>query len=44
MRCAAVYPFATGQELNKEDGGEAAAEMEAALRRHSCTTWYPEAR
>jgi pimeloyl-ACP methyl ester carboxylesterase len=43
-RCIAVSAFAVGEELDKEEGGDAAAEMEAALARHADATWYPEAR
>lgn len=43
-RCIAVSAFAVGEELDEEEGGEAAAEMEAALARHADAAWYPEAR
>src|SRR5215213_6440765 len=43
-RCIAVSAFAVGEELDMEDGGDAAAEMEAALARHAGTPWYPAAR
>jgi proline iminopeptidase len=43
-RCIAVSAFAVGEELDEEEGGDAAAEMEAALARHADTDWYPEAR
>jgi pimeloyl-ACP methyl ester carboxylesterase len=43
-RCIAVSAFAVGEELDEEEGGDAAAEMEAALARHADATWYPEAR
>jgi pimeloyl-ACP methyl ester carboxylesterase len=41
-RCIAVSAFAVGEELDEEEGGDAAAEMEAALARHADR--YPEAR
>src|SRR5215218_3385897 len=41
-RCIAVSAFAVGEELDEEEGGDAAAEMEAALARHA--DGYPEAR
>lgn len=43
-RCIAVSAFAVGEELDEEEGGDAAAEMEAALARHADAEWYPEAR
>ena len=43
-RCIAVSAFAVGEELDEEEGGDAAAEMEAALARHAHAEWYPEAR
>ncbi len=43
-RCVAVSAFAVGEELDEEEGGDAAAEMEAALARHADADWYPEAR
>ena len=43
-RCVAVSAFAVGEELDEEEGGDAAAEMEAALARHADAPWYPEAR
>jgi proline iminopeptidase len=43
-RCIAISAFAVGEELDEEEGGEAAAEMEAALARHAEAEWYPEAR
>lgn len=43
-RCIAVSAFAVGEELDQEEGGDAAAEMEAALARHAETSWYPAAR
>jgi proline iminopeptidase len=43
-RCVAVSAFAVGEDLDEEEGGNAAAEMEAALARHADATWYPEAR
>jgi proline iminopeptidase len=43
-RCIAVSAFAVGEELDEEEGGKAAAEMEAALTRHADAFWYPEAR
>jgi len=43
-RCIAVSAFAVGEELDEEEGGDAAAEMEAALARHADAAWYPEAR
>ncbi len=43
VRCIAVSAFAVGEELDQEEGGDAAAEMEAALARHSQTSWYPAA-
>ena len=43
-RCIAVSAFAVGEELDEEKGGDAAAEMEAALARHTGARWYPEAR
>ena len=43
-RCVAVSAFAVGEELDEEEGGDAAAEMEAALARHAHSAWYPEAR
>jgi proline iminopeptidase len=43
-RCVAVSAFAVGEELDEEEGGDAAAEMEAALARHAYSAWYPEAR
>jgi proline iminopeptidase len=42
-RCIAVSAFAVGEELDEEEGGDAAAEMEAALARHAHAEWYPEA-
>ena len=44
IRCIAVSAFAVGEELDEEQGGDAAAEMEAALARHADADWYPEAR
>lgn len=44
VRCIAVSAFAVGAELDQEEGGEAAAEMEAAVARHAGMPWYPEAR
>ena len=43
-RCIAVSAFAVGEELDEEEGGDAAAEMEAALARHAEADWYPDAR
>ena len=43
-RCIAVSAFAVGEELDEEEGGDAAAEMEAALARHAHAEWYSEAR
>jgi proline iminopeptidase len=43
-RCVAVSAFAVGEDLDEEEGGDAAAEMEAALARHASAAWYPEAR
>ena len=43
-RCIAVSAFALGAELDEEEGGTAAAEMEAALARHADAPWYQEAR
>ena len=43
-RCIAVSAFAVGEELDEEEGGEAAAEMETALVRHAEAEWYLEAR
>jgi proline iminopeptidase len=43
-RCIAVSAFAVGVELDEEEGGDAAAAMEAALARHAEAPWYPEAR
>ena len=43
-RCVAVSAFAVGEELDEEEGGDAAAEMGAALARHAHAEWYPEAR
>jgi pimeloyl-ACP methyl ester carboxylesterase len=43
-RCIAVSAFAVGEDLDEEEGGDAAAEMEAALARHAYAEWYPEAR
>jgi proline iminopeptidase len=43
-RCIAVSAFAVGEGLDEEEGGDAAAEMEAALARHADADWYPEAR
>jgi pimeloyl-ACP methyl ester carboxylesterase len=43
-RCISVSAFAVGEELDEEEGGDAAAEMEAALARHAHAEWYPEAR
>ena len=43
-RCIAVSAFAVGEDLDEEEGGDAAAEMEAALARHAQAEWYPEAR
>ena len=43
-RCIAVSAFAVGEELDLEEGGDAAAEMEAALARHAGAPWYPAAR
>ena len=43
-RCVAVSAFAVGEELDEEEGGDAAAEMEVALARHAHAAWYPEAR
>lgn len=43
-RCVAVSAFAVGEELDEAEGGDAAAEMEAALARHASAAWYPEAR
>jgi pimeloyl-ACP methyl ester carboxylesterase len=43
-RCIAVSAFAVGEELDEEEGGDAAAEMEAALARHAHAEWYPETR
>jgi pimeloyl-ACP methyl ester carboxylesterase len=43
-RCVAVSAFAVGEDLDEEEGGDAAAEMEAALARHAHAEWYPEAR
>ena len=43
-RCIGVSAFAVGEELDQEEGGDAAAEMEAALARHAQTSWYPAAR
>jgi proline iminopeptidase len=42
--CIAVSAFAVGEELDEEEGGDAAAEMEAALARHAEADWYPDAR
>jgi pimeloyl-ACP methyl ester carboxylesterase len=42
-RCIAVSAFAVGEELD-EEGGDAAAEMEAALARHAHAECYPGAR
>ncbi len=42
--CIAVSAFAVGEELDEEEGGDAAAAMEAALARHAEAPWYPEAR
>ena len=44
IRCIAVSAFAVGEELDEEEGGDAAAEMEAALARHAHAEWYSEAR
>jgi pimeloyl-ACP methyl ester carboxylesterase len=43
-RCVAVSAFAVGEELDDEEGGDAATEMESALARHAHAPWYPEAR
>jgi len=43
-RCIAVSAFALGEDLDQEEGGDAAAEMEAAIARHAEASWYPEAR
>ena len=43
-RCIVVSAFAVGEELDEEEGGDAAAEMEAALARHAHAEWYPGAR
>ena len=43
-RCIAVSAFAVGEDLDEEEGGDAAAEMETALARHAHAAWYPEAR
>src|SRR3712207_1056351 len=42
-RCIAVSAFALGEDLDQEEGGDAAAEMEAAIARHAEASWYPEA-
>jgi pimeloyl-ACP methyl ester carboxylesterase len=41
VRCIAVSAFALGTEV---DEGDAAAEMELMLSRHTGAPWYPEAR
>jgi len=43
-RCIAVSAFVVGEEIDEEEGGDAAAEMESALARHADAPWYPEAR
>jgi pimeloyl-ACP methyl ester carboxylesterase len=43
-RCIAVSAFAVGGELDEEEGGDAANEMETALTRHAGAPWYAEAR
>jgi pimeloyl-ACP methyl ester carboxylesterase len=40
-RTVALAPFGVGTEV---DDGDAAAEMEAAVSRHSASAWYPAAR
>jgi proline iminopeptidase len=43
-RCIAVAPFGIGTEVDASSGGEANAEFEAMLARHSNATWYQKAR
>lgn len=43
-RCIAVSAFGVGVEVDAQEGGEAADEMEEALFRHSAAPWWPEAR
>jgi len=42
--CVAVAPFGVGTAADLAAGGGAAAEMEAAVRRHEGAEWYPAAR
>jgi proline iminopeptidase len=42
--CIAVSALGVGTEVDESEGGEAAAEMERALARHSNASWFPEAR
>lgn len=41
--CVAVAPFAIGANADAAEGGFAAAETEAALKRHAGSPWYPKA-
>lgn len=43
-RCIAVGAFGIGTDVDASDGGEANAELEAMLTRHSNSPWYEEAR
>jgi pimeloyl-ACP methyl ester carboxylesterase len=42
--CIAVAPFGVGTEQDQDEGGDAAAEMEAMLARHEGAAWYGEAK
>ncbi len=41
--CVAVAPFAVGAAADAAEGGHAAAETEAAVKRHAGSPWYPRA-
>jgi len=40
----ALAPFGFGTDVDEAGGGDAAAEMEAAVSRHAGSDWYPRAR
>ena len=42
--CVAVAPLAIGAAADAAEGGSAAAESEAAVKRHAGSPWYPRAR